>query len=1659
MNGFRNLLASLLLIGLTTSVLAINLSESFNDTFFPPVSWQSLETGDGTNIWHRASGFLHAYDSVGSAQISEEDVAGTAQRWLISPKLHINNLTDSLTFWAKATAPMVLDNDSLFVLLSTTDSATGSFTTEIAHFKCGSGGAILDSWARRAYALDAYLNQDVYIAFVHRDEGNGGNEVNLDWIGGPELLAAPDRAALPTPADLAVGVLAFSNLSWTNGDGTSTIDLYLAQTVDSINNNEAIARKITNQNVSSYDPPDLLTANQQFFWKIVTRNAYGDTQGPVWSFTVSGPPLNGDYDIGGGANHYATFTAAHNALYGNGVAGPVIFHVYGTDYEERLDFVGAIPGASATNRVTFTDQSGTARILDSTATTSSVPVVQLNGADYLTFDGIDIWASGETDICVTLLGGSTDNIFRDADYTSHSASTVSHSVRMLGLGNNNNLFHNLNCSQGNTGFNLTAVSDAGSSGNIVEQCTISLVKIGISISHQANLHIRYNDIQLNWTASSDARFGLDVTSNFGANSSVDFYGNKVHNLLSSSASGSGMVRQSGVAGSTVRVYNNFLWDLTITGTGQIRGVNPNGPGNIDIYNNSFRLNDVTSTGTQACIYISASTPVERIKNNIFYNAETTALSRAIFGSSATNIPNELDYNVYYNSGGAAYQVYDAGASDFVTLANLITGTTFEDAGLEGNPGYFSSTNLHINPLNNFVSNNGLSLALVTHDIDNNVRGGIPDRGADEFDAIAPPNDYAVLSFVGALPLYPEFSAVPVNVRLQNRGSAAQTNVPVRLFYDGAQVAELLVSLAVDEIDTIQFTWNTGVSAPDTNALEAQSFLTGDSDPTNDSAFVNARIVGQPLTGQYDLGGGDNNFATFTSAATDLVLRGISGAVTFNVYANTYNESFTLPAIQGASATNTITFRQQGALATPPEIVSATTPAVSLNGADYVTFDNIDISLTVTGRVVQITNNADFNTIKNCTLTGATVATTTNHGVSIIGGGNDGNLIQNVTISGAHFGVRMAGVSGSRDVGNEVDSCTVLEGRYAVSMSFQNGGRVHDCNLQPGWATAATEVSGVYDSTHASGDTTFAYNNRIHNIRTSSISNGIQANTSANGRLIAYNNFISDFQVTGTGALYGLRTAGGNSEFYYNSVRINDVGTTGNIYAFYLTGASNSATGFNNVLQVDESNEECWSIYRASGSLSSDNNAVYGTGSLYNAGFDGANFPTIDDWYGSTGRDGSSVQGEPGFLDNTNLHISPTFGLLNAGGIATALVSTDIDGQTRGNPPDIGADEYAYNALAHDFSVNMLIDVNANYPAGLLTNIEAEVQNFGTSAETAVPIRLFYNGVQQSEFLLGLLPGVVVNVSLPWTPPTIGFQTGQLEVQAFLATDLFHDNDSSTANVVVYGGPMSGVYDLGGGNMDFATFNEAVTSLNLRGIDGEVTIDCFDGTYNENIVLTPITGATLVDRVIFQAHPSALTDVVILANSSATNTILIDGADFITIKDLNIVNTNVANYGVNVTNDADYIELLGLTVSGRDSNTTATRGIAISRDFCNNALVDGCTISGCYYGVNMFEGNSSNESPNVEISNNHITGGNYCIFLDNSPNARCHHNHLEPKGADGVDAQGILVESQNAGDTVFVYNNTVTNLRRYNRTTAADLSGIQVRPGSSAGPAYIYNNMI
>ncbi|MBO6517490.1 MAG: hypothetical protein JJ975_13165, partial [Bacteroidia bacterium] len=127
------------------------------------------------------------------------------------------------------------------------------------------------------------------------------------------------------------------------------------------------------------------------------------------SLAMAGTPLSGTYTINAGSatggTNFASFNDLEDSLTTNGISGAVTVNVVASSgpYSERVVF-NEVTGASATNTITI---NGNGEKILNTASSSTI---EMNGADYFTFNNLVIEAAG------TGNGTRCVHFWRSADY-------------------------------------------------------------------------------------------------------------------------------------------------------------------------------------------------------------------------------------------------------------------------------------------------------------------------------------------------------------------------------------------------------------------------------------------------------------------------------------------------------------------------------------------------------------------------------------------------------------------------------------------------------------------------------------------------------------------------------------------------------------------------------------------------------------------------------------------------------------------------------------------------------------------------------------------------------------------------------------------------------------------------------------------------------------------------------------------------------------------------------------------------------------------------------------------------------------------------------------------------------------------------------------------
>lgn len=247
-----------------------------------------------------------------------------------------------------------------------------------------------------------------------------------------------------------------------------------------------------------------------------------------------------------------------------------------------------------------------------------------------------------------------------------------------------------------------------------------------------------------------------------------------------------------------------------------------------------------------------------------------------------------------------------------------------------------------------------------------------------------------------------------------------------------------------------------------------------------------------------------------------------------------------------------------------------------------------------------------------------------------------------------------------------------------------------------FSSGTSSTYGIYVLGASSGIT--IQKNKINGILNSNTggygARGINITSTASpANINILNNFIWNIVCTGDAgaAFWGIGIAidatVGTINAYYNSVNLYGsypgYTTATNSVAFYVSTGVTLLNVRNNIFKNSFNNTistldtsfaiKCLSANTAFSDI--NYNDYYVSDSVGLLGFLGTPRTTLSAWQTATGKDANSVSGIPYFYADTNLHIDFTQATpVKDAGQYISTITTDIDGNTRYNPPDIGGCE-------------------------------------------------------------------------------------------------------------------------------------------------------------------------------------------------------------------------------------------------------------------------------------------------------------------------------------------------------------------------------------------------
>ncbi|MDT8324747.1 MAG: BNR-repeat neuraminidase N-terminal domain-containing protein, partial [Bacteroidota bacterium] len=198
----------------------------------------------------------------------------------------------------------------------------------------------------------------------------------------------------------------------------------------------------------------------------------------------------------------------------------------------------------------------------------------------------------------------------------------------------------------------------------------------------------------------------------------------------------------------------------------------------------------------------------------------------------------------------------------------------------------------------------------------------------------------------------------------------------------------------------------------------------------------------------------------------------------------------------------------------------------------------------------------------------------------------------------------------------------------------------------------------------------------------------------------------------------------------------------------------------------------------------------------------------------------------------------------------------------------------------------------------------------------------------------------------------------------IASTTYTPSVTAPSGARMFMAPLAGTYTInpsGSGNTNFPSFTDAAAALDLLGVQGAVTFQVAAATYNEQVVLTPVTGASATNTITFDGGANnAASRILTYSAPQYQAVVMLDGADYIRFRNLTVNSTNSSNgYGFRFTNSADYNEITDCVIN-LPANTTSAYHIGIcassttsyssTGDWGDFNLIKDNEINSGYYGI-------------------------------------------------------------------------------------------------------------
>lgn len=709
-------------------------SEDFNSGSLP-TCWTntSSNSGSANGLWKFSGSAAYGAGSNGKSAGTYAWTDGSTPAvndvTLITPLIDVTTLTTPmLSFeWFSNNTNNPGDNTTLYIEVN-----NGSGWTNVATLAGDD-----PNWVQEDIILTAYANDTIEIRFINDQTTTSSSAFYND-------ILLDDVSVVEAPTCLPVDSLLTTNAT-SNSVDVSWVDPGTGQNWIVEHGPAGFTPGTGTAAIVTGTPYTVTNLSQGTVYDFYVRSdcGGGDSStytGPITDTTSCGGGLAGTYTIDGsqptGGTNFNSFNDIIQEMMLCGISGAVHVDVQSGTYNEQV-YVGTIPGASATNTVTFKGVDPATSILTFEQNVSADRyTLRMENTSYLTFDSLTIEAqsSGTYGWIAHIMENTTDITLRNCSLLTDVSTTSSLAEGVIVSGSNTSY------TTGASGVSNITLEDNyilggyngirfnGNFGNEVQNVTIEGNHLddpyyyGIYLLRNDGVTIENNAVDVRST-------GTDFSAGIYFSSTDDYQiiGNTLRGM-----GRYGIYNTNGGGTSTSRaaIVNNAIgggFRSNSTLTSGIRILNTSSQ-YIDIIHNSINVDQPSGRG----LNVSNTSPSNlRIWNNNLAHTPGSGTGYALYVSS-TNSIEDIDYNNYY-SDGSNFVYYGSARADLATLQGVNTPANNDANSVSADPLFLAFD--HLLPLSNAIDNEGLGIPQIPIDIEGNPRDpNNPSIGAYEFTA-------------------------------------------------------------------------------------------------------------------------------------------------------------------------------------------------------------------------------------------------------------------------------------------------------------------------------------------------------------------------------------------------------------------------------------------------------------------------------------------------------------------------------------------------------------------------------------------------------------------------------------------------------------------------------------------------------------------------------------------------------------------------------------------------------------------------------------------------------------------------------------------------------------------------------------------------------------